>query len=204
MKSASFLRKLCILMIVLSLAGCNYPGAFPAAQDTPTPLPPSPTSPPPTEPPTPIPPTEAPTQPPVTPTAAPPTPVPPTPTSRPSPTVAEIKPLAGARFEGTFEGGTMVFRINANGSAVIPKTIRVQKATCQEGKTLSDTLSFEPPPQFPVEDGKFIISYDDPYMYLTGAFLSSTQARGSLELKFKKESVACTIGPVVWVAKVVE
>lgn len=203
MKSASFFRSLCILIIVLSLAGCNYPGAFPAAQDTPTPLPPTPTSPPPTEPPTPIPPTEAPTLPPVTPTTAPPTPVPPTPTNRPSPTVAEIKPLAGARFEGTFEGGSLVLRINANGTAVIPKTIRIQKANCQEGKQLSDTLVFEPPTSFPVEDGKFTITWDT-QVTISGFFQTPTQARGSLELKFKKESVACTVGPVNWVAEAVE
>ena len=203
MKSASFSRILCILIITLSLAGCNYPGAFPAAQDTPTAVPPTPTSPPPTEPPTPIPPTEAPTLPPVTPTTAPPTPVPPTPTMRPSPTVAEIKPLAGAKFDGTFEGGSLVLRINANGTAVIPKTIRIQKANCQEGKQLSDTLVFEPPTSFPVEDGKFTITWDT-QVTMSGVFLTSSEARGSLELKFKKESVSCTVGPIVWVARAVE
>ena len=206
MKPVSFAKILWMTLIVASLAGCNYPGAAPAAPEaSPTALPATPTSPPPTEPPTPIPPTEAPTlPPPPTATLAPPTAIPATPTSRPSPTVAEIKPTAGARFEGTFEGGSMVFRINSNGSAVIPKTIKVQKASCQEGKTLSDTLSFEPPPQYEIKDGNFEISYTDPYLYWTGTFLTTTQARGSIELKFKKEGVSCTIGPVVWVASAVE
>jgi hypothetical protein len=205
MKPVSFLKILWIVMIVVSLAGCNYPGAAPAVpQETPTTLPPSPTLPPPTEPPTPIPPTQAPTLPPPTATLAPPTAVPATPTSRPSPTQAEIKPVAGARFEGTFEGGSVVLRINSNGSAVIPKTVRIQKATCQEGKILSDILSFEPPPSFPIEDGKFAISYDNPYLYWTGTFLTPTQARGSIELRFKKEGVSCTIGPVAWMANAVD
>ena len=203
MKSASISRTLCILTIVLSLAGCNYPGAFPAAQDTPTPLPPTSTSPPPTEPPTPIPPTEAPTLPPVTPTTVPPTPVPPTPTMRPSPTPQAIKPLPGAKYDGTFEGGKLTFRTNPTGFMVVPKTIRVDKANCQEGKKLSDTMVFEPPTYYKVEDGKFTISWDT-QLYMTGVFLTSSEARGSLELKFKKEGVACTIGPVVWVARAVE
>jgi len=133
----------------------------------------------------------------------PPTAAPPQPTSRPSPTISIIKPLAGARFEGVFEGGSLVLRINANGSAVIPKTIRVQKANCQEGKQLSDTLVFEPPTSFPVENSKFTITWDT-QVSMPGIFLTPTQARGSLELKFKKEGVACTFGPVVWVAEAVE
>jgi hypothetical protein len=204
MKSASFLKILWTVMIVLSLAGCNYPGAAPAATEaSPTPLPPSPTSPPPTEPPTPIPPTEAPTLPPPTATLAPPTAIPPTPTLRATPTKAEIKPTPGARFEGTFEGGYLIFRINSNASAVIPKSIRVQKATCQEGKKMSDLLAFDPPPSFPIEDGNFTISRDT-QLYMTGTFLTPTQARGSLQIKFRKEGVTCTIGPVVWIASAIE
>lgn len=190
-----------VLMIVLLLTGCNYPGMAPAAPEaSPTTIPPTPTSPPPTEPPTPIPPTETPPPPPPTATFAPPTPVPATPTLRPSPTQAVIKPVPGARFEGTFDGGSLVLRISANGNAVIPKTVRIQKASCQEGKTLSDIISFEPPPFFPIENGKFVISISNPYVYWTGAFVTSTQARGTIELKFKGEGVACTIGPVPWVA----
>jgi hypothetical protein len=204
MKTASYLKTITVLVIVVLLAGCNYPGGAPAApQATPTELPPTPTEPPPTEPPTPIPPTEAPTLPPPTATLPPPPTPPATPTSRPSPTQAPIIPAAGARFEGTFEGGSFVLRINSNGTAVIPKTVRIQKANCQEGKTLSDTLSFEPPPSFPIEDGKFVISYTAPYLYWTGTFVTTTQARGSIELKFKKEGVTCTIGPVGWIANAV-
>lgn len=203
MKSASLAKTICILMIFVLLAGCNYPGAAPVApQVTPTELPPTPTEPPPT--PTEPPPTEPPPTEPPPPTATmlPPTP-PPTPTSRPSPTPEPIKPTAGARFEGTFEGGSFVLRINSNGTAVIPKTVRIQKANCQEGKTLSDTLSFEPPPSFPIENGKFVISYTAPYLYWTGTFVTATQARGTIELRFKKEGVSCTIGPVGWVANAV-
>ena len=94
----------------------------------------------------------------------------------------------------------MVFRINSNGTAVIPKTLRIQKAPCQEGKTLSDTMSFEPPPSFEVKDAKFEISYDNPRLYWTGTFLTPTQARGSIEFRFRKEGVTCTIGPVAWIA----
>jgi hypothetical protein len=201
MKSISFLKAICIVLIILSLAGCNYPGALPQA--TPTSLPPTPTSPPPTEPPTPIPPTEAPTLPPPTEPPAPPTPIPPTPTSRPSPTPTAVKPAAGVKFDGTFDGGTLTFRTNPTGYMVVPKTIRVVKANCQNGKTLSDTLSFEPPTYYPVEDGKFTINWDS-QVIMSGVFQTSTQARGTLELKFKKEGVACTIGPVPWSASAVE
>lgn len=200
MKPVSHLKILCIAMIVLTLAGCNYPGMAPAA--TPTSPSPTPTSPPPTEPPTPVPPTDTPAPPPPTATTAPPTPVPATPTSRPTPTTAVIKPEAGARFEGTFEGGTLVFRINAISSAVIPKTINVRKATCQEGKQLSTTLAFDPPPSYDIENGKFTISRDS-QLYMTGIFTKSDEARGTLEIRYKKEGVACTIGPVVWVANAV-
>jgi hypothetical protein len=200
MKPGSYLKILCIVMMVVSLAGCNYPGMAPAA--TPTSLPPTPTSPPPTEPPTPVPPTDTPAPPPPTATTAPPTPVPATPTSRPTATTAVIKPEAGAKFEGTFEGGTLVFRINAISSAVIPKTINVRKATCQEGKLLSTTLAFDPPPSYDIENGKFTISRDT-QLYLTGIFTKSDEARGTLEIKYKKEGVTCTIGPVVWVATAV-
>jgi len=82
---------------------------------------------------------------------------------------------------------------------VVPKTIRIVKANCQEGKKLSDTMTFEPPTYFKVEDGKFTITWDT-QVTMSGVFLTPTEARGSLELKFKKEGVACTIGPVVWVA----
>jgi hypothetical protein len=111
--------------------------------------------------------------------------------------------VPGAKFEGTFEGGSFVMRISSNGNAVIPKTIYIRKAPCQEGKTLSDTVSFEPPPFYTIEDGKFVISYENPYVYWTGNFSTSIQARGTLELKFKKEGVTCTIGPVGWVANAV-
>ena len=201
MKPVSYLKTLWIVMIILSLAGCNYPGMAPAS--TPTTLPPTPTLPPPTEPPTPVPPpTDTPPPPPSTATSAPPTPVPATPTSRPTATTAVIKPEAGAKFEGSFEGGTLVFRINSISSAVIPKTINVRKATCQEGKLLSTTLAFDPPPSYEIEDGKFIISRDS-QLYMTGIFTKSDEARGTLEIRYKKEGVACTIGPVVWVATAV-
>lgn len=202
MKTFACLKILWITMIVVSLAGCNYPGMAPPA--TPTSLPPTPTSPPPTEPPTPAPPTDTPEPPPPTATFAPPTPAPPaaTPTSRPTATTAVIKPTAGAKFEGSFEGGTLVFRINANSSAVIPKTINVRKATCQEGKQISTTLAFDPPPSYPIENGKFVISRDS-QLYMTGSFTKSDEARGTLEIKYKKEGVTCTIGPVAWVATVV-
>lgn len=205
MKLASLTKLGYLFLVIMLLSGCNYPGMAPAALEaSPTTLPPTPTLPPPTEPPTPIPPTEVPTLPPPTPTLAPPTPVPATPTLRPSPTQAEIKPVPSARFEGTFEGGSLVLRINSNGTAVIPKTVRIQKASCQEGKTLSDILSFEPPPSFPIEDGQFVISYTSPYLYWTGIFVTPTQVRGTIELKFKGEGVTCTIGPVGWVANAIQ
>jgi len=201
MKPVSYLKTLWIIIIVATLAGCNYPGMAPAEPSvTPTTLPPTPI--PPTETFTPIPPTETPTLPPPTATLALPTQVPATPTSRPSPTPEIIKPVPGAKFDGTFEGGYFTFRINSNASAVIPKVIRIQKATCQEGKKMSDLLAFDPPPSFPIEDGRFIISRDT-QLYMTGIFLTPTQARGSLEIKFKKEGVTCTIGPVVWIASAV-
>jgi hypothetical protein len=204
MKSASIRKIIYLVLIVVLLAGCNYPGAAPAAPEaSPTSPPSTPTSPPPTEPPTPIPPTEAPTEPPPpTATLAPPTPHPPTPTIRPSATQVVIKPVPSAKFEGTFDGGSLVLRINSNGTAVIPKTVKVQKATCQNGKNLSTTLSFEPPPSYPIENGKFTIS-DDTRLSLTGIFETSSKMRGTLVVNFKKEGVSCTTGTVPWVASAV-
>jgi hypothetical protein len=110
-----------------------------------------------------------------------------------------VQPLPTVKFEGTFEGGTLVFRINDKGNMVIPKEIRVKKALCNEGKTMTTLLAFDPPPFFPITDGKFTITREK-QLTVTGIFISPKQARGSIELYLLKNGKPCTIGPLTWVA----
>jgi hypothetical protein len=107
--------------------------------------------------------------------------------------------VPGAKFEGTFEGGEIVFRTSQNGKMVIPKSVRIRKARCQEGKTYSDLIAFDPPPSFPITDGKFTITKDS-YMTMYGEFTTPNQARGTISMTLKGEGKTCTIGPVGWIA----
>ncbi|MFM8321458.1 MAG: hypothetical protein ACKOC5_11135, partial [Chloroflexota bacterium] len=137
MLARTMLRHLPRLLLILALAGCNYPGspaeAAPtgaatsvttaAATAAATLAPTNTSAPPPTQP---LPPSETPlpTLPP------PPTTVPPTPTNPPPPTPAEILPLARALFRGAFDGGDFTFRIHDNSHIVIPKTLNLRGAAC--------------------------------------------------------------------------
>jgi hypothetical protein len=110
-----------------------------------------------------------------------------------------IAPERGAKFEGTFEGGELVFRINQIATAVIPKSVRIRKAKCKEGKTISDLLAFDPPPSYPIEDGSFSIVIGDQLSW-SGMFTTPKQARGTIRMFLKSEGINCTIGPVGWIA----
>jgi hypothetical protein len=183
-------------MIILSLAACNFPSQAPTPTNTA--MPPTQT---PEPSPTPIPPTETPTSAPTPSWTVPPPPVFPTATSTTAATEA-AKPVPNARFEGVFEGGTLVFRTNDKGTMVIPKEIKVRKASCNEGKTISTLLAFDPPPFFPITDGQFTISREE-QIEIFGIFISSMQARGSIELYLLRNGKPCTVGPVTWVASAV-
>jgi hypothetical protein len=134
--------------------------------------------------------------------ALPPT-LPATPTRTPAPTQGAIKPDEKAKFEGTFPGGELTFRIGEKGNWVILKTILLKGAECKEGKAMSDSLTFDPPQLFPITDGKFTIAIDDE-VTISGQFLSSTKAGGSLKLVLKNAGKTCTIGPHNWSASKVE
>lgn len=180
-------------MLVLALAACNYPAQEPTP--TATTIPPTQT---PEPSPTPIPPTDTPTMPPTPSWTVPPPPVLPTATFTAIATPT-IQPAPDVKFEASFEGGLFIFRTNDKGTYVIPKEVRIKKASCNEGRTLSDLLAFDPPPFFLITEGKFTISRDT-QLVITGVFISPTQARGSIELHLLKNGKPCTIGPVVWVA----
>ncbi len=196
MKPFSFRRLLFESILVLALAACNFPAQAPTS--TATPIPPTQTL----EPsPTPIPPTDIPTLASTPSWTVPPPPVFPTATSTTAATEA-VKPSPDVKFEGTFAGGTLVFRTNDKGTMVIPKEVRVRKAACTEGKTISTLLAFDPPPFFPITDGQFTISREE-QVEIIGVFLSPSQARGSVKLYLLRNGKPCTVGPVVWVASVV-
>jgi hypothetical protein len=115
------------------------------------------------------------------------------------PTQAAIEPQPGAKFDGVFTGGEITFRTSQNGKQVIPKSVRVRKATCQQGKTVSDLIAFDPPPSFPITDGEFTMSKGD-IITISGMFTSPSNAQGSLVIHLKAGGTACTVGPVAWSA----
>lgn len=201
MKKPNFFHILFISLTILSLAGCNMP--FFAPEPTPTatasPTPPPTETPLPTD--TPVPPTETPTLPPPTDTPPPPTPIPPTATNTKVPTVASFSPHPRDLFNGTFENGTLSFRIGPNPYLVIPKMVVVKKAVCKEGGTINDALTFDDVPTYEIKDGKFTINYMD-VVIITGQFTSEVKATGSITLNLKKEGKKkCTVGPFVWYAE---
>lgn len=149
----------------------------PIPSNTPTPLPPTATF-------------ELPTLPP--PTAIP--------TNTPIPTQKIVKPYPKARFDGTFNGGTLTLRISDNSNMIIPKEVRVKNGVCNEGKALSDTMNFEPPPSYPIINGKFDINYMN-IVFISGQFLNPTTAQGSIKLLLQYPGGGrCTIGPLAWKA----
>jgi hypothetical protein len=184
------------LIGALLLSSCNYPGyaaeatqAIATATETlgipPSPMPTDTAEAPPTDTPEPPPPTDTVGPPPPT-QAPPPTQVPPTATR------AQITPMPGALFVGSFTGGDFTFRVHQNGWLVIPKTVTVRNAICKEGGKFSDHITFEPPPQFKVEDGKFTMTQGS-QVVISGWFSSSTVASGTITIKIKKKGENCTI-----------
>lgn len=203
MKHNPILIILTSLMLVLSISGCDVlpfvatMTPTPTHTETPTPIPPSPTPAPPTDTPT-ITPTETSGVPSETLTTAPQFPTF-TPTFTKAPTKGPVTPLAKAKFQGTFTGGTLVFRTGANGLSVVPKTVSLKGATCKEGKTVSETIGFEPPTFFWVVDGKFTIVWGTE-VTITGVFITPTRATGTISLALKTSKGKCTIGPLSWIA----
>jgi hypothetical protein len=198
------------LILTISLVGCNLPTDRPATDvatatsDRPT-QPPAdvqPTSPP-TEPPTATQelalPTETPTVELDTPTPVTPSPIPPTPTRALAPTSAQIIPVAGARFDGSFDNGRLTFRIGPNSYSVVLKTVILKQAVCNEGSKASETLTFDAPTYFQIVDSKFAIYIGD-QVTISGAFTSPTRATGTIRIKLTKGGGTCTIGPTGWVA----
>lgn len=209
-KSRTF-RKAVALCMLFVLTACNLPFLSPAATATPvetatlTAPPPSPTqaasdtpaaptntaTPAASNTPTPLPPTATF----VLPTLAPPTAIP---SNTPVPTLAPVKPYPRARFDGTFADGTLILRISENSNMIIPKEVRIRNASCKEGKAMSDTINFEPPPSYAITDSKFDINYLD-YVFISGQFFSSTSAQGMIRLVLQFPGGGrCTIGPTAW------
>lgn len=202
------MKKLATFLLILSLTGCNLPTFGPAATPTATvtaTLPPSPT---PTQPP----PTETPTVPAATNTPEVSQPTPPAeaaPTQAPTatqppatavvPTVGVPVPVSRALFDGVFPGGRLSFRIGELSSRVIPKTVTLKGAECKEGGKLNDSISFEPPPSFVIDQGKFTMTQGD-QVTISGQFLSSTRAAGTITLRLRGGGKACTVGPLSWTA----
>lgn len=206
-------KKLVAISMLFAMTACNLPFLSPAATATPaetatfTLLPPSPT--------------QAASDTPAAPTntATPiayntPTPLPPTatlvlptlaqPTAIPSSTSAltqvPIKPYPKARFDGTFINGTLILRISENSNMIIPKEVRVRQGACKEGKSLSDTINFEPPPSYAITDAKFDINYLN-FVFISGQFFTSTSAQGMIRLILQIPGGGrCTIGPTPWKA----
>lgn len=199
--NAKLFTRLFSLILVLALAGCNFPGAAPESTATPTETatlpPPPPTATP--EPPTPTSPPPTPTTQLLLPTLPPTsqsTPLPP-PTVAPVFTPTSIVPLPGVRFEGEFAGGIFSFRVNNNSNAVTLKEIILSKATCNNGRIISDRMQF-PVVSFPIENGKFAISLAN--AFVSGYFSSASTATGSLNVTVKAERYTCEFGPVSWKA----
>jgi len=206
------LRKAFAFAVVFALTACNLPflspAATPTAVDTATftaqpasPTPAASDTPVPSNTPTPIASNTATPQPPTATLALPTLPLPTAiPSNTPIPTQAVVKPYPKARFDGTFVDGTLVLRISDNSNMIIPKEVRVRQAACKEGKALSDTLNFEPPPSYAITDGKFDINYLD-IVFISGQFFTSTSAQGMIRLILKFPGGGrCTIGPTAWKA----
>lgn len=202
MKKHATLYALLTVIVIVSLTACNLPSSKPtaaptsAATNTVPPPPPTATQPPPTNTLPPPPPSDTPLPLPPTDTQVPPTRVPPTATRTVVPTA--IKPIAGDKFEGTFEYGDLTLRIGTNGNWVIPKQVTVKKAPCEGGK-FSDHITFEPPPSYPIENGQFSFVYEG-FVTISGTFTSAKRASGTIRLALKSGGKTCNIGPSAWTA----
>lgn len=200
MKNNRSLQALLVILLTISLSACNLPQAKPSEAPTQvaTTVAPTPSPLPPTETPTPEPPT-------ATPTEELPSPTVPTlefPTKVPSktPTAVIVVPPPRARFDGIFEFGKLVFRIDNNPAYVVAKTVTIKNAPCKEGKgKISNTYNLDPPKYFEIVLGKFYVDYDG-FVKLSGEFLTPNKARGTLTLYLKLDGKNCTIGPYAWTA----
>lgn len=201
MKNKRPLQAFLILVLVVSLTACNLPSSKPSATATQaaTPVPPSPTPLPPTETATPEPPTATPTEE-VLPTVTLPII---NPTREPSrtPTMVTFKPAPHARFDGTFEYGKLVLRIDNNPIYIVPKTVTVKGAPCKEGKgKLSDSLTLEPPTYYEIVQNRFYIDFGGGMVKISGELISATKMRGSITITLKADGKTCTAGPYAWTA----
>lgn len=196
MKNCTTTITVLMLVAALALSGCNLSVSKPEEIPTSAPtMPPTaiPTQPPPTN--TSLP-TETATLPPPTETLFIPTPVPPTATRTVAPTA--IVPVAGDKFDGSFDNGFLVFRIGTKGNWVILKSVTLKKANCQEGGTITQVVDYPSPTNFPVENGRFSF-YLDP-VTISGQFITNKRASGSIKLVFKSQGKTCTVGPLTWQA----
>ena len=202
MKNKRPLQAILILVLVFSLTACNLPSSKPSATATQaaTAVPPSATPlPPPTETATPEPPTATPTEE-LLPTATLPI-VNPTREPSKTPTKEIIKPPAHARFDGTFEYGKLVLRIDNNPAYIVPKTVTIKGAPCKEGKgKLSDSLTLEPPTYYEIVENRFYIDFGGGMVKISGEFISPLKARGTITIAVKVEGKNCTVGPYPWTA----
>ncbi|MDI6696265.1 MAG: hypothetical protein QME21_14560 [Anaerolineales bacterium] len=194
-------KQILFLLLAISLTACNYPGGNPLVSPTPT-IAPTAT---PTE--TPLPPTDTPPPPPTDtppppPTQPPPPTLPPTATATKVPTAVIVTPMPGAKFSASFTGGTFTFRINPPGRMITLKEITLSKATCSDGKNVSTHLTFEDIKYFPIENGKFTITFDR--TTISGQFITPTTARGLISIKINANKGVCQINTLPWTASAVE
>lgn len=204
MKNNRPIQAFLILVLAVSMTACNLPQSKPTATATQaaTPIPPSPTPLPP--------PTETATLEPPTPTL----PLPPTatqpivfPTREPSKTFTPvvIKPAAHARFDGVFEYGKLVLRVDNNPAYIVPKSVTIKSAPCKEGKgKKSDTLTLDPPTYYQIVENKFYIDFGGGMVKISGEFISPTKARGTITMSLRAEGKSCTLGPYAWSASAIE
>jgi len=195
-------KTMAVAVMILAMLACNLPSEEPSAVPTASPTVAAPTqAPSPTVPPQPVtPPTTIPLEiepPTLAPTV--PTPVPATPTATLVPTQPAIKPDEKIKMDGTFVGGELTLRTGENGNTIIPKSVRIRKAECKQGQIAQDLLAFDPPPSYPIEDGKFTIDAKG-IIVIYGQFTTPKSARGTLTIKINAGGEPCTIGPVVWTA----
>lgn len=212
-----------LLLALLVTLSCNLvrqaftaPTSTPAPTETPTAtLPPTP-APTPTVPPLPAvippvptqaPPTAAPTEvlaPTAPPEASPTSPAayvtePPPPTLAPTATEGYPIPEERALFEGTFTGGQLSFRIGADATTVIPKSVILKGATCKEGGKINYAIDFEPPPEYKIVKGAFLINYGNT-VAIFGQFQGRDRVLGNVTVRVVLDGGVCNVGPLPYAA----
>jgi hypothetical protein len=112
------------------------------------------------------------------------------------------KAAAGTKLDGTFDGGFFSLRVGENGNWIIPKMVRIRKAKCNQGQAAQDLLAFDPPPLFPITEGKFTIDSKG-IVVITGQFIDPNNIRGTILITIKSGGEPCTIGPKPFTASAV-